>query len=300
MKGKPSRGKRQRTSRRQRAHHQLGRIREHLQKGNVVLEVRDARAPLTTDPARLVKMPPDRVRCLVLTKADLADPEVTKSWEAHFRAEGRLVLALDQTDARGAKRALAGLLKQAASRARSALGVARAVVVGLPNVGKSTLINRVLGRGALRAGDRPGVTKGESWCKIDDKLYLLDTPGVIEAMNRLVHEDHGRGSLALLRVAPAGLLDFPAAARRILEDHAAVLTPPGPVAEALVAGEDPIAALARVRGRLGPGGEPDRETAAQDALKELARGAWGRLSLERPGDTLPTAEDAPAEGDVED
>jgi ribosome biogenesis GTPase A len=274
-------------ARRQRAHHQLGRIREHLNKGNVVLEVRDARAPLTTDPARLVKIPEDRVRCVVLTKADLADPEVTRAWEAHFRQEGRLVLSLDQTHARKAKKALASLLKQAAGKARSALGVARAVVVGLPNVGKSTLINRVLGRGALRAGDRPGVTKGESWCK----LYLLDTPGVIEAMNRLVHEDGGRGALALLRVAPASLLDFPACARRILEDHAALLTPPAPVAAALEAGEDPVAALAHARGRLMTGGEPDRETAAQDALKELARGAWGRLSLERPGDELPTPED---------
>ena len=291
MKGKPSRGRRNRTARRQKAHHQLGRIREHLQKGNVVLEVRDARAPVTTDPERLVQIPPDRVRCVVLTKADLADPEVTKAWEAHFRAEGKLVLSLDQTAAPKARKALAGLLKQAASRARSTLGVARAVVVGLPNVGKSTLINRVLGRGALRAGDRPGVTKGESWCKIDEKLYLLDTPGVIEAMNRLVHEDRGRGSLALLRVAPASILDFTDAARRILEDHAGVLTPPAPVAAAVAAGEDPLAALAKVRGRLGPGGEPDRETAAQDAIKELARGAWGRLSLERPGDELPTGDE---------
>lgn len=257
----------------------------------MVLEVRDARAPVTTDPQRLVKIPPDRVRCVVLTKADLADPAVTAAWEKHFRTEGKLVLALDQTAPKKAKKALAALLRQAAGRAKTTLGMARAVVVGLPNVGKSTLINRLLGRGALRAGDRPGVTKGESWCKIDEKLYLLDTPGVIEAMNRLVHEDGGRGSLALLRVAPASLLDFPAAARRIMEDHGAALSLPAPVAAAVAAGEDPLAALATMRGRLLAGGEPDRETAAQDALKELARGAWGRLSLERPGDELPEVDE---------
>lgn len=278
---RPSSRKRRSTARRQRAHHQLGLIRQHLQKGNIIVEVRDSRAPWTTDPARILRFPEGKVRCLVLTKTDLARPEVTARWESHFRDQGFLVLGLDQKRGKRAGKLLTSLLTQATRRSRTLLGVGRAVVVGLPNVGKSTLINRLLGRNALQAGDRPGVTKGESWCKMNESLYMLDTPGVIEAMNRLVQEEEDSDmKLALMRVAPSSLLDHVRAARGLLSIHGGSLTPTG--GAPLEAGPGALEALAHAWNRLTREGEPDLEATAQRVLKEVAAGSWGPLSLETP------------------
>jgi ribosome biogenesis GTPase A len=271
----------------------LGLIRQHLQKGNIIIEVRDARAPRTTDPARIIRFPEGKVRCLVLTKADLADPQVTARWESYYRSEGFLVLTLNQKQGQKAGKALHRLLLQACKRAKTLLGVGRAVVVGLPNVGKSTLINRLVGRNALRSGDRPGVTKGESWCKINESLHLLDTPGVIEAMNRLVQEaEDSDMKLALMRVAPPSLLDYVRAARNLLSEHGPSLTPPRSLE--LGEGLEQLEAMARSWNRLSKDGEPDLEPTAQRFLREVAAGNWGRISLERPED-VPPEEDGEGE-----
>lgn len=294
MSRRPSGKSRRSTSRRQRARHQLGRIREHLAKGNIVLEVRDARAPGMTDPTRLVQIPPDRVRAVVLTKADLADPDATARWRDHFQAEGYLVRAVDQSNPRQAGAALRSLLVEAKKRLPGKLRMGRAVVVGLPNVGKSTLINRVLGRRKLLAGDRPGVTKGETWARIEDDLHLLDTPGVIEAMNRLV-EEAGEDAyrLGLLRLAPEALLDQVHAAARLLVDLGPRLTPPGGDLE----GEDVEArlrALARRWNRLRAGGEPDLQATAGRLLREVGEGTWGRYTLDLPAPPAGPEEGEPA------
>lgn len=294
MSRRPTGKQRSNESRRQKARSQLGRIREHMQKGNIVLEVRDARAPRTTDPARLVEVPAGRVRCLVLTKCDLAEEAATRDWVRHLKAQGYLVLAADLTRTSQARSQLRELLKRAVAGARSTLGVGRAVIVGLPNVGKSTLINRVLGRSAMRTGDRPGVTKGESWCKIDEGLFLLDTPGVIEAMNRLVQEDEDSDvKLGLLRSAPASLLDPVTAACHLLGTWADRLECPG----GLPPGPDPETRLGELALRwnhLIEGGRPDLHATATRILKEVAAGRWGRLTMEHPDDPLPEVTDPDA------
>lgn len=280
--------------RRQRARHQLGLVRQHLQRGNIIVEVRDARAPRLTDPARLVAMPEHKVRVVVLAKADLADPATTRAWLAALAADGHLALAVDQRDAVGAGRALKKLMKEAVGRSRSALGVGRAIVVGVPNTGKSTLINRVLGRSKMRAGDRPGVTKGETWCTVDETLHLLDTPGVIEAASRLVHAAGEAGwRLLVLRIVPEGAVEPVEAALRLLAARGKAMGLP---ADGDPADPEPwLDRLAMAWNRLGPDGVPDRFAAASRLLRETSQGGFGRMSFEHPDDP-PDPTDAPDPG----
>ncbi len=282
MTGRPTGKERKGTARRQRARHQIGRITEHLAGGNIVVQVRDARAPALTDPSRLVSMPPDRIQCLVLTKSDLADPATTSRWVAHFRGQGFRVRAVDQSDPRRAAAQLVELMEEARAHLPGKRKQGMAVVVGLPNVGKSTLINRVVGRKAMPAADRPGVTKGETWCRITPDLMLLDTPGVIESMGRVMRDAGDDGfALALLRLAPASLWDPVDVAAEALATLGPKLTRP-PGASGLGSGEDQLRELAILWNRRVRGGEPDLVATAGRLLRELSEGGWGRFSLEDP------------------
>ncbi|WP_288947229.1 ribosome biogenesis GTPase YlqF [uncultured Leuconostoc sp.] len=160
-------------------------MRENLKLVDVVFELVDARIPESSRNPEVDKLIGSKPRLLIMTKADLADPEQTRAWKQHFEAQGHTVLVLDTRDPRTPQ-----LLTKAARRAVEAKKAAqlargiqdqpiRALIAGIPNVGKSTLLNHLVMKNVAPTADRPGVTKKVAWLKTPTKLELLDSPGVL-------------------------------------------------------------------------------------------------------------------------
>lgn len=160
-------------------------MRENLKLVDVVFELVDARIPESSRNPEVDKLIDTKPRLLIMTKADLADPEQTRAWKQHFEAQGHTVLVLDTRDPRtpqlvtkAARQAVAA--KKAAQLARGIQDQPiRAMITGIPNVGKSTLLNHLVMKNVAPTADRPGVTKKVAWLKTPTKLELLDSPGVL-------------------------------------------------------------------------------------------------------------------------
>lgn len=160
-------------------------MRENLKLVDVVFELADARIPESSRNPEVDKLIGSKPRLLIMTKADLADPEQTRAWKQHFEAQGHTVLVLDTRDPRtpqlvtkAARRAVEA--KKAAQLARGIQDQPiRALIAGIPNVGKSTLLNHLVMKNVAPTADRPGVTKKVAWLKTPTKLELLDSPGVL-------------------------------------------------------------------------------------------------------------------------
>jgi len=232
----------------------------------------------------------DKPRVVVLNKADLADPGGTERWLAFFRARGREGIAVESLGGGGTKQLAARVEKAAAPMLAklAAKGIrpraVRAMILGIPNVGKSSLINRLLGTATVRTGDKPGVTRGQQWIKIGRNLELLDTPGVLwpkledqEAAFRLAVTgaisdevfDREKVVAVLLKMLRG---DYP---DRLMARFN--LTGPLP--------EDGLELLALVgarRGCLRSGGAVDYEKAGRIVLSEFRDGKLGRFTLEQP------------------
>ena len=152
---------------------------------DMVAEVVDARIPISSRNPDIDSMVGDRPRMIIFNRADQADPKVTAQWMAWFRNKGYAVLETDAKTGKGVNQ-FSNVVKQALRekietwRAKGQVGrPVRVMVVGVPNVGKSTFINKVARRKSAKAGDRPGVTRGKQWVNIDQGLDLLDTPGIL-------------------------------------------------------------------------------------------------------------------------
>lgn len=160
-------------------------IRENLKLVDVVIELLDARVPFSSANPMIDSVAENKPRIIALNKADLAESIWTEKWISSFRSRGLQAVAIEAVSGKGAK-ALVAKVEQAASEKiekQRAKGInpraVRAMILGIPNVGKSSLINRLLGNTAVRTADKPGVTRGKQWIKIGRNLELLDTPGVL-------------------------------------------------------------------------------------------------------------------------
>lgn len=160
-------------------------MRENLHLVDIVFELVDARIPNASRNPQLDELIGDKPRLLILTKTDLADPEETKKWLAYYRRQGIAAVGLDSRDhktpqiiTKAAKRVLADKLVRDAEKGIKEQPL-RAIVAGIPNVGKSTLLNHLVTKNVAITGDRPGVTKKQQWLKTPTNLQLLDTPGVL-------------------------------------------------------------------------------------------------------------------------
>lgn len=160
-------------------------MRENLKYVDIVLELVDARIPMASRNPELDDVLGDKPRLLVLTKTDLADPDRTKEWVRYFRSKGMAVVALDSRDrktpqiiTKAAREVLADKWAALAEKGVKDKAI-RALVAGIPNVGKSTLLNHLVMKNVAITGDRPGVTKKLQWLKTPTNLELLDTPGVL-------------------------------------------------------------------------------------------------------------------------
>lgn len=160
-------------------------VSEKLKFVDIVFELVDARLPISSRNPMLDQLLQQKPRLILINKADLADPVQTKKWEHYFQAQGYLALAINAQDNQGVK-AIVPTAKQvlkekiARDKARGLKPRAiRAMVIGIPNVGKSTLMNRLAGKKIAQTGNKPGVTKGQQWLRFGTDLELLDTPGIL-------------------------------------------------------------------------------------------------------------------------
>lgn len=161
-------------------------ITENLKLVDVVIELLDARIPYSSANPMLKEIIAQKPRIIALNKADLADPTVTRKWQAAFKEQGIQAVAVDAMTGKGTKQLVAmteelaryktdKLLAKGAIKARAA----RVMIIGIPNVGKSSLINRLAGAARAKTADKPGVTRAKQWIRIGKNLELLDTPGIL-------------------------------------------------------------------------------------------------------------------------
>ncbi len=260
--------------------------------GNVdaVCEIVDARIPSSSRNPDIDALTAGKPRLVVLNRVDQADAEATKRWAAWFRKKGWAVVEADARSGAGVNRfapAVRELLRDriAAYEAKGQTGrVLRVMVLGIPNVGKSTFINKVSGRKTAKAEDRPGVTRAKQWVPVDRTLELLDTPGILWPK----FEDPEVGvRLAFTGAVRDEVLDVEELAMRLMGWLGAHCP------EALTAryrltpepGEDGWALLERAgrkRGFLISGGEVDTERMSRILLDEFRGGKLGRFTLEEP------------------
>ena len=260
--------------------------------GNVdaVCEILDARIPMSSRNPDVDELTAGKPRLIVLNRVDQADPEMTKKWAAYFRSLGCAVIETDAKQGGGVKQfssAVRTLLhdKIASYEAKGQIGrVLRVMVLGIPNVGKSTFINKVSGRKSAKAEDRPGVTRTKQWVPVDKTLELLDTPGILWPK----FEDSSVGiRLAFTGAIRDEVIDIEELAMRLMD----YLGKNYPKAieeryKLTVSEEDDGYALlekaGRKRGFLISGGEVDTERMSRILLDEFRGGKLGRFTLEFP------------------
>ena len=267
-------------------------IEDNLRLVDAVCEILDARIPNASRNPDIDRLAAGKPRLVILNRTDLADPAVTARWRKHFEAQGLAILETDARSGRGVKdfapavrRLLGEKLRD--YEAKGQVGRAlRVMILGIPNVGKSTFINKVAGRRAAIAGDKPGVTRGKQWITVDAGLELLDTPGIL--WPKFDSQEVGE-LLALTNAIKADVLDKETLGAnfmlRLREHYPDALRErykiePDPEAD----GWGLLEQAAKKRGFLVSRGEYDLERMANTLLGEYHDGKLGRLSLETPDD----------------
>ncbi|MCL2839787.1 MAG: ribosome biogenesis GTPase YlqF [Defluviitaleaceae bacterium] len=264
---------------------------------DVVIELLDARVPLSSKNPDIDTLAKDKKRVLLLNKSDLADDVMTARWEAHFRQQGFFTLPINAKDndkKKSGTAKLSTLLKEIMrpkveqQKKRGRIGAPiRAMIVGIPNVGKSTFINQLSGRASTIAADKPGVTRGRQWIKVGSDFDLLDTPGVLWPK----FDDQQVGiRLACTGAISDGVLDKITLAAHLLNlltniDPAIIEKRYKVTAAHNVEGEAALTLLTEIgsaRGFKMKGGIIDLERAAIILLDEFRGGKLGRISLEWP------------------
>lgn len=272
---------------------------EALHRVDAVLELVDARLPLASSNPMLRELIGNKPKTVVMTRIDLADPEQTARWRTYFKGQGHQVVAVDARSGEGIKDILPALERvSVAKRERDTRkGIRpralRTMVVGIPNVGKSSLINRLSGRASTSVGDRPGITKTQQWIRMG-QIELLDTPGVLWPK---LDDEASAFTLAMSGAIKAQLLEMESLCTyffvwgathytdQIKARYDVTELPSGPwvdVPTAWEATEKILQNIARQRGMMQPGGIPSTERSAELVIREIQTGKLGRMTFEWP------------------
>ena len=281
-------------------------IAEQIKNVDAVCEILDARIPISSRNPDVDELTAGKPRLVVLNRADQADRSATDRWAAYFRAKGYAVLESDAKRGQGTARFAAAVRELLADKLRAyaekgqAGRVVRVMILGIPNVGKSTFINKVAGRKTAKTEDRPGVTRSKQWVPIDKNLELLDTPGILWPK----FEDQSVGlNLAYTGAVKDEILDVETLGCHLMAYLGANYPEALKTGYKLPAlperedGEEDVAwgyrlleAAGKKRGFLISGGEVDTERMAKILLDEYRSGKLGRFTLEVPeGTEQPTA-----------
>ncbi|RKD24183.1 ribosome biogenesis GTPase YlqF [Ammoniphilus oxalaticus] len=266
-------------------------VSERLKLIDVVIELLDARLPLSSRNPMIDEIIQDKPRLILLNKTDLADQAITDQWIDYFRQHDLLALPIDAQSGKGVRRVpeLCRELVEPVMEKRRAKGMndrsVRVMILGIPNVGKSSLINRLAGRRVASTGDRPAVTKAQQWVKMSEGLDLLDTPGILwpkfedqlvgfrlAASGAIRDEVLDLGEIALFVLAYLSLY-YP---ERLQERFKLDQLPQDWI--------ELMEEIGRKRGCIAGRGLIDYDKTADILLRELRSGKLGTVSLERPDD----------------
>ncbi len=274
-------------------------MQENIKLVDLIIELTDARVPMAGRNPDIDKLGQNKSRLVILNKADLADPEISKEWIEYFAGTGARVMEMNSKTGSQVRTVLDQVTESCREKIerdnkREIVNrPIRAMVAGIPNVGKSTFINRISGKAAAKTGNKPGVTKGKQWIMLGKNLQLLDTPGVLwpkfddetvglhlALIGSMNDENLDKGELAVSLI-------------RILEDwYPGVLADKYSITEEqkLLYEEDQyetpessiLTAIADNRKLIKQGGKADIERACMQLLDDFRNGRLGKISLERP------------------
>lgn len=262
-------------------------IIEHLKAVDVAAELLDARIPLASANPMVEELLSGKPRIVILNKADLADPEMTKAWESYYKRKGVAAVSMSCGNGKDKKKFLR-LIKEAAGpmlekwkRRGLKTRSARIMILGIPNVGKSTLINFISGTAAARTANTPGHTRGKQWVRLSQGLDLLDTPGVLWPK----FEDQ----VAALRLAATGAIAgdvfdadtvVPELMRVLARTAPDVLREKYGIEDAAADPQILLAQAGKRRGCILPGGAIDYARAQTMILNDFRSGKLGRITLD--------------------
>ena len=265
-------------------------MEENIKLIDIVIEVLDARIPFSSRNPDIDMLGKNKSRLILLNKSDLADEKVNKLWKEWFEEQGYFVVEVNARSGMGI-RPINAIVKEACKekierdRKRGILNrPVRAMVVGIPNVGKSTFINTFAGRACAKTGNKPGVTKGKQWIRLNKQVELLDTPGILWPK----FDDQQVGlRLAMLGSVNDEILNLEELACELgefleknfpkaMEERYHIVPEEGRRKEEI------LALVAKERGCLAKGGEADTARAAGLLLDDFRSGRLGRITLEFP------------------
>lgn len=263
-------------------------IEENLKLVDIVIELLDARAPYSTKNPDIDKLAQNKRRMILLNKADLVPKAALEIWIEWYSKQNIKVIPVTSTTGQGIKEVIQyaeNLLKERIERDKARGRIyrpIRAMIVGIPNVGKSTFINTLVGKGTTKTGDKPGVTRGKQWVKIKKGFELLDMPGILwpkfedqEVAKHLAYIGSINDQILDQREIAVSLLN------QSLEKDKELLEKRYKV-KLSNDGYEAFKSIAAKRGFIKAGGEIDEMRTAQILLDEFRAGKWGKMSLEFP------------------
>jgi len=270
----------------------LRQMKEDIKLIDVVIELIDARIPYSSKNPDIDKLAENKKRVILLNKSDMADDKLTKQWKEHYEGKGYAVAIINSKTGNGIKAINELVLKVCAEkiardRAKGILNrPIRAMIVGIPNVGKSTFINSFAGKACAKTGNKPGVTKGKQWIRLNKNVELLDTPGVLWPK----FEDQQVG----LRIAWIGSINedilnpYDLAVKLceyLYQNYPGILNTKYGVEEC-ESGEEMLLRIAIKRACLLKGGVPDTNRVAIFVMDDFKNGRIGKITAEKPEDRI--------------
>ncbi len=272
----------------------LNDVQENLKLVDIVFETCDARIPFSSRNPELDKIIGNKPRVVILNKSDLADPNVTKAWIEHLRSKGVSAVALESARKKGlddlikeARKLCSDILEKAASKGRIGRPI-RVMVVGVPNTGKSTLINALCGRKVAVTGDKPGVTRAPKWVKTDGQIELMDMPGVLwpkiqTKRSQLVLTATGAVKQEVTDSVEIAYETIKILLERYPKELCERFKIASPDDEDFIQDDyDRFLEMARKRGCIMSGGRIDEDRFAKVFLDDLRQARIGRITLEVP------------------
>ncbi|MBP3468061.1 MAG: ribosome biogenesis GTPase YlqF [Lachnospiraceae bacterium] len=263
-------------------------MQEDIKLVDLLIEIADARIPRASRNPDIDRLGQNKARLILLNKSDLSDEKMNQSWKEYFTAQGVSAVLIDSRKGTGLKEIQNAVMsacreKIERDRKRGILNrPVRAMVSGIPNVGKSTFINAYAGKACTKTGNKPGVTKGKQWIRLGKNLELLDTPGIL--WPKFEEESIGL-HLAMIGSINDEILHEDELACKVIEfmkqDYAGRLQNRYGVEETEAAPAI-LEAISIRRGCLKKGGEPDLDKAAGMLLDEFRSGTLGRITIEKP------------------
>lgn len=266
----------------------LRQIKEDIRLIDLVIELCDARIVSSSRNPEIRQLTNGKAHLVILNKADLAEQSVTDEWIRYFRENGTQAIAIDSRSRKDVKKINDAIMRVTEEKRQRDLrrGIknrpVRALIAGIPNVGKSTLTNSLSGKKSTRTGDKPGVTKGKQWIHVNKGLDLLDTPGILWPK---FEDTHTGEALALFSAIADNVFEKEELA--LVLYHTMVKNYPGRITAAYNLSEDlddaeVLPSIARSKNLVLSEGREDTRRAADLFLDDLRSGKLGRVSLERP------------------